>query len=90
MAKKRGRPSIKSSPAKLKETIGNGEEASVRSVRVKSINNEKETNLTLYLEDYFDTIVSFQDENLRFLAQVFYELPSAKVSDNQIFKSIKF
>lgn len=82
VAKKRGRPSIKSSPAKLKETIGNGEEASVRSVRVKSINNEKETNLTLYLEDYFDTIVSFQDENLRILAQVFYELPSAKVSDN--------
>jgi hypothetical protein len=82
VTKKRGRPSIKSSPAKLKETIGNSEEASVRSVRVKSINNEKETNLTLYLEDYFDTIVSFQDENLRILAQVFYELPSAKVSDN--------
>ena len=36
-------------------------------------------NLNLYLEDYLDAICSYQDETQRYLANVFYLLPSAKV-----------
>jgi len=35
-------------------------------------------NLNLYLEDYLDAICSYQDETQRYLANVFYILPSAK------------
>jgi hypothetical protein len=80
--------SVKNSPAKTSKAIKaelietTGEEATPstsRSVRLKSLNIEKESNLNLYLEDYFDTICSFQDQTQRYLATVFYELPSAKV-----------
>ena len=88
---KRGRlnaSAVKNSPAKpiskaiKSEMIEGANDETVgtsRSVRLKSLNSEKETNLNLYLEDFFDIICSFQDATQRYLAYVFYELPSAKV-----------
>jgi hypothetical protein len=38
-----------------------------------------EANLHLYLEDLFDIFCSYQDETHRYLATIFYILPSAKV-----------
>ena len=54
-----------------------------RSTRNKSTNAgadaTSDTHLTVYLEEFFDTMCSFQDETQRFVASVFYLLPSAKV-----------
>ena len=98
--KQRGRPhsSVKNSPAKTSKAIkaemleATTEEANTattpstsRSIRLKSLNIEKESNLNLYLEDYLDTICSFQDQTKRYLAYVFYELPSAKVTHSFFF-----
>jgi len=40
----------------------------------------KSPNLDVYLEDYFDAVCSHQDTTHRYLANVFYLLPEAKVS----------
>jgi hypothetical protein len=39
-----------------------------------------DSNVNLFLEDLFDIFCSYQDENHRFLATIFYILPSKKVT----------
>jgi hypothetical protein len=39
-----------------------------------------DSNLNLFLEDLFDIFCSYQDENHRYLASIFYMLPSKKVT----------
>jgi hypothetical protein len=45
-----------------------------RATRNKSTNKH---DLSLYLEDYFDLVCSYQDETQRYLANIFYLLPAA-------------
>lgn len=40
----------------------------------------KIANLDIHLEDFFDAICSHQDDTQRYLANVFYLLPEAKVT----------
>lgn len=90
-SKKKGR-SNKVSPAKAsKQSVETNalDESTTRSVRLKSLNADKEANLYLYLEDYFDIVCSFQDDTQRYLANVFYDLPSVKVSLNLFLNDLK-
>ncbi len=50
---------------------------SERTTRNKTNKNE----VSVYLEDYFDLICSYQDETKRYLADVFYLLPSSSVKN---------
>ena len=78
---RRGRSaSAKGSPLKgvKSSSLNNSNETDEpeRSTRLKSAPKH---DLSIYLEDLFDIICSFQDPSQRYLALVFYLLPSAKV-----------
>lgn len=81
---------VKASPMKAKsggrrKTIDNLNEsinssASNETAKTKrGANQVKCADLTIYLEDYFDAICSYQDATQRYIANVFYLLPTAKV-----------
>ena len=55
---------------------GEPEEKTKRGRQTKSV---PAASIEIYLEDYFDSICSYQDESQRYIANIFYLLPSPKV-----------
>ncbi len=88
---KRGRPSLQNKNLAAKNLVTT---ANKNTLPLKKKSNQQESDendvvkttkhyakdLEIYLEDYFDSICSYQDETQRYLANVFYLLPSAKVT----------
>lgn len=66
----------------LDTTVNTKAATTAASVAVKQEQIDSAT-LSLYLEDLFDMICAFKDENQRLLATIFYILPSPKVKHIQ-------
>jgi protein polybromo-1 len=73
---KRGRPiTNKSSPSRVNR--GRYRSHSIDEAEVKP--NGEPLELAVYLEDFFDRICAHQDQNQRYISNLFYLLPSAKL-----------
>ena len=74
----KGKPGRRKTIDNLNESINSS--ASTETGKTKRTSQAKCADLNIYLEDYFDAICSYQDGTQRYIANVFYLLPTAKVN----------